>query len=101
MSADLTLETPAGLITIRDDDAELVEVQIPDKEVFRHLLMGLRPQLGWIRYRSALQQLSEVSQLTFKVKVGDDIYLRVSPDRPNFVYLVPLVIQYLRAKLNL
>jgi len=101
VSANLTLETPAGLITIRDADAELIEVQVPDKAAFRHLLLGLRPQLSWIRYRSTFQQFAEVSGLTFKVMVGEEIYLRISPDRPNFVYLVPLIVQYLRAKLNL
>jgi hypothetical protein len=101
VSADLTLDTPSGPIQIRDESAELIEVQFPDKQSFRHVLLGMRPQLSWLRYRGALQQFSDVSQLTLRVKVGKDIYFRVSPDRPNFVYVVPILIQYIRAKLNI
>jgi hypothetical protein len=101
VSADLTLETPAGSVHIHDQEAELLEVQFPNKEAFRHVILGMRPQLSWLRYRGTLQQFSDISQITFRVKVGSDIYLRISPDRPNFVYLVPLIIQYIRAKFKL
>lgn len=101
LEANLTLDTPAGQVLIRDLDATTLEVFFPTPATFRHVLLGIRPKLGWVSKQKALTQWLQVAQITVKVKVGPNIYARLSPDRPDFVWAVPLLIQYLRAKLNL
>jgi hypothetical protein len=101
IQADLTLDTPEGQVTIRDHESHTLEVRFPDTKVFRHLLLGIRPKLSWYQQQQSLQSWVEQTKVTVRVWVGRDIYFRMSPDRPRFVYLVPILIQYIRAKLNL
>ncbi len=96
LSIDLTIDSPEGRFTIKDQDRRIIHVILPNRQLLRYFIQLLPGSL--LDRGKQLKEYSDLASqldLGFKLQIEDKIWIDIKPNEENTIRKWNLVWQEL------